>query len=68
MAVNKGFADKVAGDIIQYSMEPVKSHFPEADLEPVGDEIALDSSDEDWEAHRSSVKPIAERIVADLGL
>lgn len=46
----------------------VKSHFPEADLDPVGDGVPPDCSDKDWEANRASVRGIAERIVADLDL
>ena len=46
----------------------VKSDFPEADLDPVGDGVPPDCSEEDWEANHTSVRGIAERIVADLNL
>ena len=59
---------KVAGDAVLYTMGLVKVPLPEVDLEPVGDGVALDYSNEDWEAHHSSVKPLADRIIADLDL
>ena len=51
-----------------HSWRLVKSHFPEADLELVGDGIAPDTSDDDWSVCLSSVGPIAERAEADLNL
>ena len=39
------FARKVAEDASQYTLGLVKSHYPEADLEPVGDGMAPDTSD-----------------------
>jgi hypothetical protein len=44
----------------------VKSHLPEADLDPVGGVIPCDCSEADWEANHTSVLEITERIVADL--
>ena len=44
----EGFARKVAEDTAQYTRGLVKSHFPEADLEPVGYGIAPDTSDLAW--------------------
>ena len=38
------FARGVAKDAAQYTLGLVKSHFPEADLEPVGDGVAPDTS------------------------
>ena len=35
----EGFARRVAEDTAQYTLGLVKSHFPEADLEPVGDGV-----------------------------
>ena len=64
----ESFAKKVPGDADQYPLGLVKSHLPEGDLEPVGDGIAPECSDEEWEACLSSVKPLAERVVADLNL
>ena len=46
----------------------MKSHLPEADLEPVGDGIVPDTSNADWAVCLSSVRPIAERVAADLDL
>ena len=60
------FARGVAEDASQYTLGLVKSYYPEADLEPVGDRIAPDCSDEEWEACLSCVKPLAEHVVADL--
>ena len=42
------FARGVTEDTAQYTLGLVKSHFPEADLEPVGDGIAPDTSDLAW--------------------
>ena len=42
------FARGVTEDAAQYTLGLVKSHFPEADLEPVGDGIAPDTSDLAW--------------------
>ena len=46
----------------------MKSHFPEADMEPVGDGVALDTSDLAWSDYLSSARSIAERVAADLNL
>jgi len=62
------FMKKVAGDAIQYTMGLVKSHLAEADLEPVGDGIPPECSNEEWEAYLASAKPLADRITADLDL
>ena len=39
------FARKATEDASQYTLGLVKSHYPEADLEPVGDGMAPDTSD-----------------------
>jgi hypothetical protein len=41
----EGLTRKVTEDSAQYNLGLVKSHFPEADLEPVGDGMAPDTSD-----------------------
>ena len=64
----EAFVKGAAGDTMQYTMGLVKSHFLEADLDPVGDGVPPDRSEEDWEANHSSIQGIAERIVADLNL
>ena len=62
------FARGVAEDAAQYTLGLVKSHFPEADLELVGDGVALDTSDLAWSDYLTSARPIAERVAADLDL
>jgi len=64
----EGFARKVAEDTAQYTLGLVKSHFPEADLEPVGDGMAPVTSDLAWSDYLTSARSIAERVVADLNL
>ena len=64
----EAFVKGAAGDAVQYTMGLVRSHFLEADLDPVGDGVPPDRSEEDWEANHSSIQGIAERIVADLNL
>jgi len=46
----------------------VKSHYPEADLEPVGDGMAPETSDLAWSDYLIDARPIAERVAADLNL
>ena len=55
-----------ARDAVQHTLGLVKSHLPEAGLDPVGDGIPGDCSEADWEANHASVLKITERIVADL--
>ena len=62
------FARGVAEDASQYTLRLVKSHYPEADLEPVGDGMAPDTSDLAWSDYLIDARPIAERVVADLNL
>ena len=42
----------------------MKSHFPKADLEPVGDGMAPETSDLAW----ADSRPIAECVATDLNL
>ena len=44
----------------------VKTHLPEANLDPVGDDVPDDCSDAEWEANHAAILEIAERIVAEL--
>ena len=60
------FARRVADDASQYTLGLVKSHYPEADLEPVGDGMVPDTSDLAWSDYFTDARPIAERVVADL--
>ena len=62
------FARGVAEDASQYTLGLVKSHFPEADLEPVGDGMAPETSDLAWADYLTDARPIAERVAADLNL
>jgi len=64
----EGFARKVAEDVAQYTLGLVKSHFPEADLEPVGDGMAPETSDLAWADYLADARPIAECVAADLNL
>ena len=58
----------VAEDVTQYTLGLVKSHFPEADLEPVGDGMAPETSDLAWADYLANARLIAERVAADLNL
>ena len=60
------FIKGVARDAVQHTLGLVKSHLPEVDLDLVGDGVPADCSEADWEANRTVVLGIAERIVADL--
>ena len=62
------FARGVAEDVAQYTQGLVKSHFSEADLEPVGDGVALDTSNLAWSDYLTSARPIAERMAVNLNL
>ena len=55
-----------ARDAVQHTLGLVKSHLPEADLDPMGDGVPEDCSNADWEANHAAVLEIAERIVAEL--
>ena len=44
----------------------MKTHLPEADLDPVGDGVPVDCFDTEWEANHAADLEIAERIVAEL--
>ena len=64
----EGFARRVAEDAVQYTLGLVKSYYPEADLEPVGDGVAPDTSNLTWSDYLTSARPIAECVAADLNL
>ena len=55
-----------AKDAVQRTLGLVKTHLPEADLDPVGDGIPEDCSDTEWEANHATILEIAERVVAEL--
>ena len=62
----EAFVKGAAGDAVQHTLGLVKSHLPEANLHPVGDDVPEDCSDADWETNHATVLEIAERIVAEL--
>ena len=51
---------------MQHTLGLVKSHLPEADLDPVRDGVPEDCSVADWEANHAAVLGIAEHILAQL--
>ena len=55
-----------AKDAVQHTLGLVKTHLPEADLDPMGDGIPEDCSDAKWEANHAAVLEITERVVAEL--
>ena len=55
-----------ANDAVQHTLGLMKTHLPEADLDPVGDGIPEDCSDAEWEANHAAVLEIAKRVVAEL--
>ena len=59
---------QVAEDASQYTLGLVKSYYTEADLEPVGDGMAPDTSDLAWSDYLADARSIAERVAADLHL
>ena len=62
------FVIGVAEDAAQYTLGLVKSHFPEAHLEPVGDGMAPETSDLAWADYLANARTVAERVAADLNL
>ena len=62
----EAFVKGAVGDAVQHTLGLVKSHLPEADLDPVGDDVPEDCSNADREANHAAVLEIAERIVAEL--
>ena len=62
------FSRVVAEDASQYTLGLVKSHYPEADLEQVGDGMASDTSNLAWSDYLADARPITECVAADLHL
>jgi hypothetical protein len=50
----KVFIKKVAGEVVQFSMALVKSHLPEADLDPVGEGVTPDCIVDEWKVYFNS--------------
>ena len=55
-----------AKDAVQHTLGLVKTHLPEADLDPMGNSIPEDCLDTEWEANHAVVLEVAERVVAEL--
>ena len=55
-----------AKDAVQHTLGLMKTHLPEADLDPVGDGIPEDCSDAEWEANHAAVLEITKHVMADL--
>ena len=49
----EAFVKGAVGDAVQHTLGLVKSHLPEADLDPVGDGVPEDCSNADWEANHT---------------
>ena len=64
----EGFIQKVVEDAAQYTLGLMKSHFPKADLEPVCDGMAPDTSNLAWSDYHTDAQLIVERVAADLNL
>ena len=62
----EAFIRGAAKDAVQHTLGLVKTHLPEADLNPVGDGIPEDCSNAEWEANHAAVLEIAERVMAKL--
>ena len=62
----EAFVKGAAKDAVQHTLGLVKTHLPEADLDPVEDSVPEDCSNADWEANHAAVLEIAERIMAEL--
>ena len=62
----EAFVKGAVGHAVQHTLGLVKSHLPEADLDPVGDDVPADYSKTEWEAIHATDLEVAERIVADL--
>ena len=62
----EAFIRGAAKDAVQHTLGLVKTHLPEADLNPVGDGVPEDCSDAEWEANHAAVLEIAERVMAVL--
>jgi hypothetical protein len=59
----KVFVKKAARDSVQFEMALMKSHDPEVDLDPMGEGVAADCTDDEWKAHFASVGPLVEHIM-----
>ena len=62
----EAFIRGASKDAVQHTLGLVNTHLPEADLDPVGDDVPEDYSDAELEANHAAVLEIAERIVAEL--
>ena len=62
----EAFVRGIARDVVQHTLGLVKSHLPEADLDPVGDGNPEDCSDAEWEANHAAILEITKRVVVEL--
>ena len=53
-------------DIVTHVLGLIKSYWPQSDLSPVADGAAADCTDEQFEAYRQEVRPVAHKIVESL--
>ena len=51
---------------MRHTLGLVKTHLPEADLDPMGDGIPEDYLDTEWVANHATILEIAECVVAEL--
>ena len=63
---SEAFIRGAAKDAMQHTLGLVKTHLPEADLDPVGDGVPEDCSDAELEANHAADLEIVERIMAEL--
>ncbi|RLM68907.1 hypothetical protein C2845_PM17G06750 [Panicum miliaceum] len=64
----EAFVRKTDKDSMQFAMALVKSHNPEVDLDPVGEGVAEDCTDAEWDSHFATVGPLAERIMGQVNM
>jgi hypothetical protein len=64
----KAFVNKAAWDLVQFTMALVKSHDSETDLDPVGEGVATDCTEDEWKAHFTAVRPLTEQIMGQVNL
>jgi hypothetical protein len=64
----KAFIKKATRDSVKLAIALVKSHDPKADLDPVGEGITADCTNNEWKAHFASIGPLAEQIMGQVNL
>lgn len=56
----KAFIKKTTKESMQFAMALMRSYYLEADLDPVGEGTMADCTDNEWEAHFTTIGPLAE--------